>query len=56
MLLQLHVWSFMLLSVAVGFDLRSMWNQMGIPAKLVVVLLFLDADECRKETEERRTW
>jgi biopolymer transport protein ExbB/biopolymer transport protein TolQ len=26
---------------AVGFDIRSMWAQMGVPAKIVVVLLFL---------------
>jgi biopolymer transport protein ExbB/biopolymer transport protein TolQ len=26
---------------AVGFDIRSMWAQMGVPAKVVVILLFL---------------
>ena len=42
MLLQLHGWAFMLLTGgAVGFDIRSMWFQMGIPAKIVVILLFL---------------
>ncbi len=43
MLIQLQIWAFMLLqeSAAVGFDLRSMWNQMGVPAKLVVVILFI---------------
>ncbi len=41
MLLQLNAWAFMLAGGAVGFDLRSMWAQMGIPAKAVVVLLFL---------------
>ena len=41
MLLQLQVWCFMLLSGAVGFDLRSMWAQMGWPARIVVILLFL---------------
>lgn len=42
MLLQVQAWAFMLLAGgAVGFDLRSMWAQMGIPAKIVVVLLFL---------------
>jgi biopolymer transport protein ExbB len=28
---------------AVGFDLRSMWAQMGIPAKAVVVFLFIQS-------------
>jgi biopolymer transport protein ExbB len=42
MLLQLQAWAFMFLAGgAVGFDIRSMWAQMGIPAKIVVVLLFL---------------
>jgi len=41
MLLQLHALAFMLLSGGVGFDVRSMWMQMGIPAKAVVILLFL---------------
>jgi len=43
MLLQLQVWSLMLLqeSTGAGFDIRSMWNQMGILAKLVGVLLFI---------------
>ena len=44
MLLQLQIWAFLLLQeggAAVGFDLRSMWSQMGIPAKLVVVILFM---------------
>jgi biopolymer transport protein ExbB/biopolymer transport protein TolQ len=43
MLLQLQVWSFLLLqeSQAVSFDLRSMWNQMGWLAKAVVVVLFI---------------
>jgi biopolymer transport protein ExbB/biopolymer transport protein TolQ len=42
MLIQLHAWAFMLLAGGgVGFDVRSMWVQMGIPAKAVVVLLFL---------------
>jgi biopolymer transport protein ExbB len=44
MLLQLQIWAFLLLQeggAAVGFDLRSMWAQMGIPAKLVVVILFI---------------
>ncbi len=43
MLLQLQVWSFLLLQEAgaVGFDLRSMWNQMGWTAKAVVIILFI---------------
>jgi biopolymer transport protein ExbB/biopolymer transport protein TolQ len=41
MFLQVQAWAFMLTGGAVGFDLRSMWTQMGIPAKIVVVLLFL---------------
>jgi len=42
MLLHLQGWAFMLLTGgAVGFDIRSMWAQMGVPAKIVVVLLFL---------------
>jgi biopolymer transport protein ExbB/biopolymer transport protein TolQ len=31
----------MLLTGGVGFDVRSMWAQMGVPAKVVVILLFL---------------
>jgi biopolymer transport protein ExbB/biopolymer transport protein TolQ len=43
MLLQLQVWGFLLLQEtgAVGFDLRSMWAQMGWMAKAVVVILFI---------------
>ena len=42
MFLQLQAWAFMLLTGgAVGFDIRSMWAQMGLPAKIVVILLFL---------------
>jgi biopolymer transport protein ExbB len=42
MLLQLQVWAFMFLAGgAVGFDIRSMWAQMGYAAKIVVILLFL---------------
>jgi biopolymer transport protein ExbB len=38
-----QIWSLFLLQeqAAVGFDLRSMWTQMGIPAKAVVILLFI---------------
>jgi biopolymer transport protein ExbB/biopolymer transport protein TolQ len=43
MVLQLQVWAFMLLQEAgpVGFDPRSMWTQMGWPARLVVITLFI---------------
>ena len=41
MLLQSQVWSlFLFQSNEVGFDIVHLWNQMGIPAKLVVALLF----------------
>jgi biopolymer transport protein ExbB/biopolymer transport protein TolQ len=42
MLLQLQVWAlFLLQEGAVGWDVRSLWAQMGVAAKIVVVLLFL---------------
>ena len=43
MVLQLQVWALMLLQEVggVGCDPRSMWNQMGLLAKLVVVTLFI---------------
>ena len=43
MVLQLQVWAFMLLQEGggVSFDPRSMWNQMGLLAKLVVIMLFI---------------
>jgi len=42
MILQMQVWSFLLLQEgAVGFDLRSMWEQMGWMAKAVVIILFI---------------
>jgi biopolymer transport protein ExbB len=44
MVLQLQVWALMLLQEAaapVSFDPRAMWNQMGWPARLVVVTLFI---------------
>jgi biopolymer transport protein ExbB len=43
MLLQMQVWAFLLLQegAAIGWDPRSLWNQMGWPAKIVVVVLFL---------------
>lgn len=42
MLLELQVWAFMLLQEhgAVGWDVRSLWAQMGIAAKLTVILMF----------------
>src|SRR5580698_4261492 len=44
MVLQLQVWSFLLLqeaSSAVGFDVLSMLKQMSWPAKLIVITLFI---------------
>ena len=41
MVLQLQVWALFLLEGAVAFDARSMWNQMGILARLVVIILFI---------------
>src|SRR5579864_9152072 len=42
MFLQLQVWSlFLLQEGGVAFDPRSMWNQMGTLAKIVVILLFI---------------
>jgi biopolymer transport protein ExbB len=43
MILQFQVWAFLLLqeTAAVGFDVRSMWNQMGWMAKAVVIALFI---------------
>lgn len=44
MLATLYFWGFLLLlqaeQQAIGWDLRSMWNQMGWPARVVVILLF----------------
>ena len=40
MLLQPQVWSLFLFQ-EVGFDIGHLWSQMGIPAKLVVALLFV---------------
>src|SRR6201985_344460 len=41
MFLQLHVWAFMLLQEAsTSFDVRGMWDNMGCPARLVVLVLF----------------
>lgn len=43
MFLQMQVWAFFLLQEggAIGWDAKSLWNQMGVPAKLVVIALFL---------------
>jgi biopolymer transport protein ExbB len=43
MLLQTQVWAFLLLQEqgAIGWDPRSLWAQMGVPAKLVVIGLFI---------------
>ena len=38
---ELSVWGMLLLQAEVGFDMVSMWNQMGLAARAVVVLLFL---------------
>jgi len=42
MFLQLQVWSFLLLQegAAVGWDIRSLWVQMGWMAKAVVIVMF----------------
>src|SRR5438552_9238301 len=41
MLLQMQVWSLMLLQGEIGFDPRHMWDQMAWPARIVVIVLFL---------------
>jgi biopolymer transport protein ExbB/biopolymer transport protein TolQ len=41
MFLQMQVWAMLLQGAAVGWDVRSLWNQMGTLAKIVVVILFL---------------
>src|SRR6202451_3114987 len=43
MLLQMQVWAFMLLQEAgaPGWDFRHLWDQMGVLAKCVVVLMFI---------------
>jgi biopolymer transport protein ExbB/biopolymer transport protein TolQ len=43
MLVQLQVWALFLMqeTAAVGWDVRSLWNQMGWLAKAVVIILFL---------------
>ncbi len=41
MLMQTQVWAFLLFQEAVAFDAVSMWNQMGLLAKLVVITMFI---------------
>ena len=43
MFLMTQVWALMLLqeSGAIGFDLLSMWNQMGAMARAIVIILFI---------------
>jgi biopolymer transport protein ExbB/TolQ len=43
MLLQMQVWAFMLLQEAgaPGWDFRHLWDQMGLLAKCVVIVMFL---------------
>jgi biopolymer transport protein ExbB/biopolymer transport protein TolQ len=43
MFLQMQIWAFLLLQEtgAVGWDIRSLWIQMGSLAKAVVIILFL---------------
>jgi biopolymer transport protein ExbB/biopolymer transport protein TolQ len=41
MLGQFSVWGFLLLQSEVGFDMISMWNQMGFAARAVVIVMFL---------------
>ena len=44
MFVQLHVWALLLLQEAaptVGWDVVSLWNQMGMLAKIVVCILFV---------------
>ena len=43
MLLQMQVWAFLFFQegAAVGWDVRSMWAQMGWMARAVVIILFM---------------
>ncbi len=41
MFTQLSAWSMVLLQQEVGFDMISMWNQMGFGARAVVIVMFL---------------
>ena len=40
MLTQFSIWSMLLLQQEVGFDVMSMWNQMGYGARAVVLVMF----------------
>ena len=41
MLTQFSLWGMLLLQQEIGFDMISMWNQMGYAARAVVFILFL---------------
>jgi len=41
MFAQMSVWGMMLLQQEVGFDMVSMWNQMGFAARAVVIVMFI---------------
>src|SRR5579863_9594522 len=41
MFLQSQIWAFLLQDQPVSFDPRSMWEAMGWPARIVVIVLFL---------------
>jgi len=41
MITQFSMWGFLLLQQEVGFDMVSMWNQMGFAARAVVIIMFL---------------
>ncbi|MBI1355422.1 MAG: flagellar motor protein MotA [Acidobacteria bacterium] len=41
MITQFSMWGFLLLQQEVGFDMVSMWNQMGFGARAVVIIMFL---------------
>ena len=40
MLTQFSVWSMLLLQQEIGFDIVSMWNQMGWGARAVLLVMF----------------
>ena len=41
MFAQLSIWSMLLLQQEIGFDIVSMWNQMGLAARSVVIVMFI---------------
>ena len=41
MFTQFSIYGFLLLQHEVGFDMVSMWNQMGFAARAVVIIMFL---------------